>query len=98
MSFLRGGYAPRGNRGGRNTHFYKQKKEPEKPDIKRNPLGEHLKTITNSDLEAEATTFSTERTSISDLRYVASYNWRDDTSASILVPGESVICATLWKC
>jgi hypothetical protein len=94
MSSMRGGYAPRGHRGGRYTPFYKQKKEPEKPDIKRNPLGEHLKTLRNSDLEAEATKLATD-TSISDLRYVASYNWRNDDSTAILVPGESVFSVLL---
>jgi hypothetical protein len=86
MPSYRGGYAPRGGRGGWNGSFSKSKKPFVKPDIKKNPLGQLLQTIKIADLK-EGSITTLPGGSITDLRYIASYNWRSDTSAAILIPG-----------
>lgn len=83
----RSGFAQRGSRQGWNKSFPNAKRDTVKPDIHKNPLGEHLKTFENSELEVDSNTTFVD-TAVSDLRYVASYNWRSGDSATILVPGE----------
>ncbi|OAK97804.1 hypothetical protein IQ06DRAFT_227647 [Phaeosphaeriaceae sp. SRC1lsM3a] len=87
MSSFRGGYAPRRGRGGWNKSFSKPKNQGVKPDLVKNPLGELLETVSISDLGL-GTTKTTTHGSISDLKYVASYNWRSDAVPTILVPGK----------
>ncbi|KAF2820346.1 hypothetical protein CC86DRAFT_305106 [Ophiobolus disseminans] len=88
MSSFRGGYAPRRGRGGwSKTPFVKQKREHTKPDTNKHPLGELLKTIENSDLKSQPSALPADALT-SDVRYVASYNWRNDVGATILVPGK----------
>ncbi|KAH5416795.1 hypothetical protein HBI82_136560 [Parastagonospora nodorum] len=87
MPSYRGGYAPRGSRGGWNGSFSKSKKPFVKPDIEKNPLGQLLQTIKIADLK-EGSITTLPGGSITDLCYIASYNWRSDTSAAILIPGK----------
>jgi hypothetical protein len=86
MSSFRGGYTPRRGRGGWNKPFTKPRKDVAKPDTDKNPLGELLKSISNSDLKLDGYSVHSKEP-ISDLRYIASYNWRSDSSATIIVPG-----------
>lgn len=92
MSSFRGGYAPRrgrgGGRGGWSKPFTKPK-EYTKPDIEANPLGDLLKTFHNSDIKVE-THDSRTGSAISDLQYVASYNWLNGEDHVILVPGKAL--------
>jgi hypothetical protein len=85
---FRGGYAPRRGRGGWNKPFIKWTREHIKPDIQKNPLGYLLKTLNNSDLKMDSVT-SFSDTPISDLQYIASYNWREEGLNTIIVPGSS---------
>jgi hypothetical protein len=90
MPSFRGGYAPRRGRGGWNKPFLKTKREFTKPDVEKKPLGQLLRTIRNSNLgTGNAGSFVATPISdpISDLQYIASYNWRDDGSTTIIVPG-----------
>jgi hypothetical protein len=89
MSSFRGGYAPRRGRGGWTKPFVKPKKEIAKPDINKHPLGELLESLSISDLRVNRKAASKDET-ISNLRYVASYNWRGDASTTIIVPGKMV--------
>jgi hypothetical protein len=89
MSSFRGGYAPRRGRGGWNNFSSKPKKQGEKPDIVKNPLGELIETLSIADLKLRTNDAAVTQGTISDLKYVASYNWRNDTSPTILVPGRS---------
>ena len=57
-----------------------------KPDIEKNPLGQLLQTIKTADLK-DGSIATLPGGSITDVRYIASYNWRSDASAAILVPG-----------
>lgn len=89
MSSFRGGYAPRRGRGGWNkSSFSKPQKRGVEPDIVKNPLGELLETVSISDLKLESNVSNTQG-AIFDLKYVASYNWRNDATPTILVPGKS---------
>jgi hypothetical protein len=87
-SSLRGGYAPRRGRGGWNKPFTKPRNDFVKPDTDKIPLGKLLKIISNSDLKDYSDAAHTGEL-ISDIRYIASYNWRSDTSTTIIVPGMS---------
>ncbi|KAH8692474.1 hypothetical protein GQ44DRAFT_832853 [Phaeosphaeriaceae sp. PMI808] len=87
MPSFRGGYAPRRGRGGWSKPFVKPNREYTKPDIEKQPLGQLLRTIDKVNLKGNpAQPFGD--TPISELRYVASYNWRNDNSTTILVPGK----------
>lgn len=86
MSSFRGGYAPRRGRGGWNNFSSKPRKQGAKPDTVKNPLGGLIETLSVADLKLRTTDSITQGT-ISDLKYIASYNWRKDTSPTILVPG-----------
>jgi hypothetical protein len=86
MPSLRGGFAPRRGQGGWKKPFFKSKREYVKPDTSKNPLGQLLKTLSSSDLRVEGTESYID-TPISDVQYVASYNWRGGGSNTILVPG-----------
>jgi hypothetical protein len=89
MSSHRGGYAPRRGRGGWSKPFVKSQRETVQPDTVRRPLGELLETLKIPDLTLASDTNAKYKT-ISELRYVASYNWRSDSSTTIIVPGKEV--------
>jgi hypothetical protein len=57
------------------------------PDLKNHPLGDLVKTLRNSDLSVEESHIAKPPT-ISDCRYVASYNWSNDPVPTIIVPGD----------
>ncbi|KAF2793546.1 hypothetical protein K505DRAFT_417731 [Melanomma pulvis-pyrius CBS 109.77] len=89
----RGDYAPRGGRGrggrgyrgGRGASSAKYTPPP-KPDIVKHPLGELLQTLQVSELDPETEKLS-DAVKITDLKYVASYNWMNDKTPTIMVPG-----------
>ncbi|KAF2713833.1 hypothetical protein K504DRAFT_498627 [Pleomassaria siparia CBS 279.74] len=86
---IRGGRGSRGGRGGRgggNASTPKRDPPPE-PDIVAHPLGELLQTIRISDLSLEAIKTS-KPTDITDLKYVASYNWMEGDAPTIMIPGK----------
>jgi hypothetical protein len=58
------------------------------PDTVRHPLGELLQTLYLSDIKPEPERFAAATTQITDLKYVASYNWLDGKSPTIMVPGK----------
>jgi hypothetical protein len=89
MSSHRGGYAPRRGRGGWSKPFVKSQRETVQPDTIRRPLGELLETLKIPDLTLASDANAKYKT-ISELRYVASYNWRSDSSTTIIVPGKRV--------
>ncbi|EUC41435.1 hypothetical protein COCMIDRAFT_8863 [Bipolaris oryzae ATCC 44560] len=84
----RGGFAPRRGQGqgGRYPYFNKVREQP-KPDFTKRPLGDLFHTISASDLDVGANTTS-HSTEISGCEYVASYNWTNETSPTIVVPGK----------
>jgi hypothetical protein len=90
----RGGFASRRGRGGWSKPFSKPSAKPKvyvKPDIERHPLGHLLNTIHNLDLKVDRTHQTDTATAfpaILDLQYIASYNWINDDTPTILVPGE----------
>ncbi|KAF2030477.1 hypothetical protein EK21DRAFT_100357 [Setomelanomma holmii] len=86
MPSFRGGHAPRRGRGGWTKPFAKSKRDSVKPDIDKHPLGKLLKTFKLSDLHFTAG--ASVGPAITDLQYVTSYNWRNNTSHAILVPGK----------
>jgi hypothetical protein len=88
--FSRGGYAPRGGRGGWNKASPKPIRDIVKPDLETNPLGQLVKTFNSAGLNDKSNILSP-ATSISDLRYIASYNWRSDKTTTILVPGKRAL-------
>lgn len=91
-----GGYAPRGGRwgggrggrGGWKSSTVKYNPPPE-PDTARHPLGELLQTFYLSDIKPEPERFAA-TAQITDLKYVASYNWLDGKAPTIMVPGKLV--------
>jgi hypothetical protein len=87
MSSFRGGYAPRRGRGGWSKSFVKPQRETVQLDTVKHPLGELLETLKIPGITLDSDATSKYKT-ISDLRYVASYNWRSDPSATIIVPGK----------
>jgi hypothetical protein len=89
ISSLRGGYAQRRGRGGGNKPFTKSQREVVKPDTEKHPLGELLKSFSKADLKVDSNN-AHKKESISGLRYIASYNWRSDSSTTIIVPGKRV--------
>lgn len=80
----RGGFAPRRGwgRGGR-APFFTKTRDPTKPDLKKNPLGDLIKEIQSSDLSL----MPIDLAEISDCQYVASYNWLNDKQPTIVIPG-----------
>jgi hypothetical protein len=89
MSSFRGGYAPRRGRGRWSKPFVKSQRETVQPDTIKHPLGELLETLKIPGITLDSDATSKYKT-ISDLRYVASYNWRSDSAATIIVPGKEV--------
>ncbi|KAH7086565.1 hypothetical protein FB567DRAFT_74020 [Paraphoma chrysanthemicola] len=83
----RGGYAPRRGRGGwTKKSFAKPKREYVKPDTKAFPLGDLLKAFDLFD--PTESTPKTTKPPISNVQYIASYNWVNDDTCTILVPGK----------
>jgi len=78
----RGGFAPR--RGGFHPKFTKRNEV--KLDLVKHPLGELLTTLNNSDLKPTLATPG-DAALIKDCEYVASYNWVDATTPTIMIPG-----------
>ena len=62
-------------------------REPIKLDIERHPLGKAVMSIRNSDLKSEEIELS-RKVTINDCRYVASYNWLDEPTPTIIIPGK----------
>lgn len=89
----RGGSAPR-RRGGRGGKNFPHKKEQIKPDIVKNPLGKLKETIHASDSTLLVKDLSRTAT-ITDCRYLASYNWLNRSAPTIAVPGKSKL-AQFW--
>ncbi|KAF1851482.1 uncharacterized protein K460DRAFT_298555 [Cucurbitaria berberidis CBS 394.84] len=82
----RGGFAPRKGRGGWGRPFAKPR-EPVKPDIEKYPLGKLLQTLQASDLIPEQNGLS-HKAAITDCQYIASYNWLNNSTPTIIVPGK----------
>ncbi|PVI08395.1 hypothetical protein DM02DRAFT_510769 [Periconia macrospinosa] len=80
----RGGFAPRSTWRKTNVKF--QKREETTPDLAKHPLGELLETIRSDDLDS-TTKVPAGELSIQDCTYVASYNWLNKDSPTIVVPG-----------
>ena len=57
-----------------------------KPDIERHPLGDIVKIFRSSDLIVGGN-YSTDVPEISGCKYVASYNWLNSKTPTIVVPG-----------
>ncbi|KAH7390935.1 hypothetical protein DE146DRAFT_147938 [Phaeosphaeria sp. MPI-PUGE-AT-0046c] len=88
MSAFRGGYAPRrgrGRGGWKQSSFSRPKKRGVEPDLVKNPLGELLETVSIPRLQIVD---PAAHGSISDVKYIASYNWHTDAVPTILVPGK----------
>lgn len=84
----RGGFAPR--RGGSNWSRPFPKPYVEvKPDIQKHPLGKLQKALQVSDLKFNLDIIASMPT-ISDCQYVASYNWLNDKTPTVMVPGISL--------
>ncbi|KAF2017638.1 hypothetical protein BU24DRAFT_440534 [Aaosphaeria arxii CBS 175.79] len=97
MLSSRGRTSSYGTRGGRwaprgKGHHYSKPKGPPKPDIGKDPLGQHLVEYKNADLTRPSSITSPDAT-ISNCSYVASYTWMNRENPTILVPGEP----PLWK-
>ncbi|KAF1943539.1 hypothetical protein EJ02DRAFT_433108 [Clathrospora elynae] len=82
----RGGYARRRGRDGLARPFA-QGREQVKPDIEKHTLGHLLKTFRSADLNAERDDLA-HGTTISDCQYIASYNWSNEKTRTIIVPGK----------
>ena len=82
----RGGSASSRGRGGPRTRF--SRSDDHEPNITSRPLGELLTSIENPELEQAAQNASL-HASITDCRYVTSYNWQNARVPSIVVPGLS---------
>jgi hypothetical protein len=81
-----GGFSGRGERGERGGRGRARKwQEQPKPDLLKHPLGELLTTIANTDLEEEGGTETA--ATVTGCKYVSSYNWLNETTPTILVPG-----------
>lgn len=76
----KGGFAPRGVRGG-----YRKRNAQPQPDLVKHPLGELLATITNADLAEK--NGKSDLSTISGCQFVASYNWMNRATPTILTPG-----------
>jgi hypothetical protein len=90
MSFESG--LRRGGRGGRGgnaprTRPFPNSKQPVTPDIQKHPLGPLLHTISQGSIESLLLDDPLNNT-ISDCELVASYNWLDEKTPTIVVPGE----------
>lgn len=83
----RGGYAPRRGRGGLPRPLNKRQ-EPVKVDLTKNPLGELIIQIKDSDLTSLRAD-SPVSTTIADCQYITSYNWIAGKNTAIVVPGDS---------
>ncbi|KAF2127933.1 hypothetical protein P153DRAFT_376859 [Dothidotthia symphoricarpi CBS 119687] len=79
----RGGFAPRRGRGGSSPAFVKR--ELIKPDIEKYPLGSLIELLHVSSLEAKSDDTTP---GISHCQYVASYNWLNENTPTIIVPGK----------
>ena len=77
-------FASNRGRGGLRTRFSRY--DDYKPNITSRPLGELLASFVNSELEQAAQNASL-HASITDCRYVTSYNWQNASVPSIIVPG-----------
>lgn len=75
-------------RGGRGGAFSNQIRPPPQPSLKQ--LGPAMDSISIDTLLTEE-----EAPKIDNVQYVSSYNWLDDKSPVILVPGQSLICLPL---
>ncbi|USP79059.1 uncharacterized protein yc1106_06333 [Curvularia clavata] len=83
----RGGLAPRRGRGYGGRVPFNKPREQVKPDIKKNPLGSLLKTILAPDLVIDAKDAALTG-EITDCQYVSSYNWLNDQTPTIVIPGK----------
>lgn len=83
----RGGLAPRRGRGHDGRVPFNRPREQVKPDIKKNPLGDLLKTILAPRLVVEAKDAAL-ASEITDCQYVSSYDWLNDQTPTILIPGK----------
>jgi hypothetical protein len=80
----RGGFAPRRARGrGGRAPFFAKAREPMKPDLEKQPLGDLVKEFHSSDLSLKPIDLA----EIFDCQYVASYNWLNDEVPTIVIPG-----------
>ena len=69
------------SRSGRGT-FQRERQ------VQHTPLGPHLSDITIEDIEDDGGTSQHRHVGIERCQYVASYNWLEAKSPTILVPGE----------
>ena len=81
----RGGFAARRGRGGQVRSS--PKSQPVKPDIQKYPLGQLLQSFYDYDFKAEKEKIDFEPL-IVDCQYVASYNWLNHKTPTIMVPGK----------
>jgi len=84
--YERGGFAPRRGRGRGGARPF-VKRTVVKPDIVKHPLGQLLQTFKLSDLQS-LTDRAVDSDTITNCEYVASYNWTDAKTPTILVPGK----------
>ncbi|KAF2189156.1 hypothetical protein K469DRAFT_683604 [Zopfia rhizophila CBS 207.26] len=82
----RGGFAPRGGRGALG-HSWGKRKPQNVPDTSLHPLGKLLTTFNNSHLDMVVGS-SSDVASIANCKYVASYNWLNERTPTIIVPGK----------
>ncbi|KAF2112086.1 hypothetical protein BDV96DRAFT_498594 [Lophiotrema nucula] len=78
-----GGFSSRGKSSNWGSH--RKRNDQEGPDISKHPLGQLLRTISPSDLNLDAD--QEHSISISNSEYVASYNWVNEESSTITIPG-----------
>ncbi|KAF2677523.1 hypothetical protein K458DRAFT_446863 [Lentithecium fluviatile CBS 122367] len=90
----RGSFAPRRGRGGSQHGFTKRNEVT--LDLVKHPLGELLTSFSNSDLQPKLSTL-TDAASIKDCQYVASYNWVDADTPTIMVPGKPPLWSPLQQ-
>ncbi|KAF2471115.1 uncharacterized protein BDR25DRAFT_325386 [Lindgomyces ingoldianus] len=81
----RAGFASRDRRGGRVSSWGKPKAQ-NLPDISLHPLGNLIDSLDNSSLDLAVCTTS-RSSSITDCKYVTSYNWLNEKTPTIMVPG-----------
>ncbi|KAF2260256.1 hypothetical protein CC78DRAFT_562292 [Lojkania enalia] len=78
------GFAPRAGRGGSSRAYSRYPQSA--PDIIKNPLGQLITIINNAELSLEAGS-RTDALTINGCKYIASYNWMNTKTPTILIPG-----------
>ncbi|KAK6330663.1 hypothetical protein TWF718_002860 [Orbilia javanica] len=98
----RAGFAPRGGRGGRGDRGSggrgggrggrsapQRQAPPPQPDIFKHPLGNLVAKITTKDIDLTASNGTlSAAAAITECEYVASYNWMNDSTSTIMAPGK----------